>query len=56
MWEKIRKLPNVTKGTITCDIGTAQCEDRTIKYEDLITCYNRSLISGYRTPKKDGVW
>ena len=22
------------KRTVTCDVGTAQCEDRTVKYEE----------------------
>ena len=30
--KKVRELPNVKK-TVTCNIGTAQCEDGTIKYE-----------------------
>ena len=25
------------KSTVTCDIGTAQCEDDTIKYDILVT-------------------
>ena len=33
MRKKIRKPPNVTKKTIKCDVGTAQCEDGSIKYE-----------------------
>ena len=30
--KKVRELPNVKK-IVTCDVGTAQCEDETIKYE-----------------------
>ena len=33
MRKKIREPPNVTKRIITCDVGTAQCEDRTVKCE-----------------------
>ena len=44
MWEKIRKLPNMTKvqshgtiecdkSTVTCDVGIAQCENGTIECE-----------------------
>ena len=39
MWEK----------TVTYDVGTAQCEDGTIKYEKKITLYNKLPISRYRT-------
>ena len=44
MWQK----------AVTFDIGTAQCEDGTIKCDVLVTWYNRLLTSGYRTPKKRG--
>ena len=30
--KKVRELPNVKK-TVTCNIGTAQCEDETVKCE-----------------------
>ena len=30
--KKVRELPNVKK-IVTCDVGTAQCEDETVKYE-----------------------
>ena len=32
MWKKIKESPNVTN-TVTCDVGTVQYEDDTIKYE-----------------------
>ena len=31
--KKVREPPNVKKKTVTCDVGTAQCEDGTVKYE-----------------------
>ena len=31
--KKIRELSNVTKKTVTCDVGTAQCKDETVKCE-----------------------
>ena len=31
--KKVREPLNVKKKTVTCDIGTAQCENGTIKYE-----------------------
>ena len=33
MWKKVRELPNVRK-ELSCDVGTAQCEDGTIKFEE----------------------
>ena len=45
------------KRTVTCDVGTAQYEDETVKCEDLVTWYNILPTSGYRTPQKiKGVW
>ena len=32
MWKKVREPPNVTK-EFTCEVGTAQCENETIKCE-----------------------
>ena len=31
--KKVREPLNVKKKIVTCDIGTAQCENGTIKYE-----------------------
>ena len=31
--KKVREPSNVKKKTITCDVGTAQCEDETVKCE-----------------------
>ena len=31
--KKVRELQNVRKKIVTCDVGTAQCEDGIIKYE-----------------------
>ena len=38
------------KKTVTCDVGIAQCEDRTVKCEKKVTWYSRLSISGYCTP------
>ena len=35
--KKVGKPPNVRKKTVTCDIGIAQCEDGTVKYEKKVT-------------------
>ena len=34
--KKVRESPNLRKKTITCNIGTAQCENETVKYEKKI--------------------
>ena len=34
--KKVREPPNVRKKTVTGDVRTTQCEDRTIKYEKKI--------------------
>ena len=31
--KKVKKPPNMKKKTVTCDVGTAQCKDGTVKYE-----------------------
>ena len=31
--EEVKEPPNVRKKTVTCDVGTAQYEDRTVKCE-----------------------
>ena len=39
MWEKSKGTTKCEKRTITCDVGTTQCEDGTIKYEKrTVTC------------------
>ena len=46
----VRKNKGTTKcdkKTVTCDVGTAQYEDGTIKCNVLITWYSMLLISGY---------
>ena len=34
--KKVREPPNVRKKTVTCDVGTAQCKDGTVKCEKKI--------------------
>ena len=35
MWEKKKKrTPKCDRNTVTRDVGTTQCEDSTIKYEN----------------------
>ena len=37
MWEKKSKgTIKYEKNTVTCDVGTAQCENETIKYEEKV--------------------
>ena len=50
MWEKNRGTTKCDKKTVTCNVGTAQYEDRTVKCDDLVTWYSRFPTSGYRTP------
>ena len=33
MWEKSKGITQCDKRTVTCDVGTAQCEDETVKNE-----------------------
>ena len=44
----VRDSRNVRR-TVTYDVGTAQCEDETVKYEKKITWCSRLPTSGYRT-------
>ena len=52
MRKKNKGITKCDKRTITCDIGTAQYENETIKCEDLVTWYSRLPTNGYRTQKK----
>ena len=36
MWEKSKGITKSEKKTITCNIGIAQCENETVKYEKKI--------------------
>ena len=50
----VRKNKGTTecdKVTVTCDVGTVQCEDDIVKYDILVTWYSRLPISGYNTHK-----
>ena len=53
MWEKNKGTTKRDKRIIICDVETTQCEDRTIKYKDLITWYNKLPTSG-TVPQKKG--
>ena len=52
MWEKNKETIKCDKRIVTCNIGTAQCEDETIKCDVLITWYSQLPTSGYCTQKK----
>ena len=52
MWEKNKETIKCDKRTVTCNIGIAQCEDGTIKWDVLITWYSQLPTSGYCTKKK----
>ena len=36
MWEKIKRTTKCDKRTVTCDVGIAQYENRTVKYEEKV--------------------
>ena len=36
MWEKNKGTIKYDKRTVTCDVGTAQYENRTVKYEEKV--------------------
>ena len=56
MREKSKGTAKYDKRTVICNVGTAQCEDETIKREKKVTWYNRLPTNGYRTPlSKRGV-
>jgi len=42
----------VIKKTVTCNVEITQCEDRTIKCEDLVTWYSKLHTSESHIPKK----
>ena len=50
MWEKSKGTTEYDKKTVTCDVGTTQCEDGFVKYEKKVTWYSRLSTSGYCTP------
>ena len=35
--KKIKVTTKSEKRTVTCDVGTAQCEDKTVEYEKKVT-------------------
>ena len=54
---KNKRTTKFDKRTVTCDVGTTQYKDETVKCEDLVTWYNMLSTSGYRIPQKiEGVW